>query len=74
MPNSSQARKLRTYRRQGIANPKNNGSDRESLPLCGLHHTWGMKSHHRLGKSFWRVHGLNRAYLISELNRMYKES
>lgn len=49
-------------------------SDRESLPLCGLHHTWGILSHHRLGKRFWSVWKLNRAELIRELNRLYKES
>lgn len=47
-------------------------SDRESLPLCAAHHTWGVLSHHRLGKSFWRVHRLNRAALIVELNRLYE--
>ena len=49
-------------------------SDRESLPLCALHHRFGVESHHRLGKRFWQAHRLNRAALILELNRLYKES
>jgi hypothetical protein len=48
-------------------------SDREVLPLCArLHHQVGVKSHHALGKRFWVVHGLNRAVLIAELNRLYE--
>lgn len=47
-------------------------SDRDVIPLCArLHHQVGPKSHHTLGKSFWQAHGLNRATLIHDLNRLY---
>jgi len=34
-------------------------SDRESLPLCSICHTWSCKSRHRLGRySFFKYHGI----------------
>lgn len=46
--------------------------DRETLPLCRWHHTEGPESHHRLGKRFWTVWGLDRDALIAELNGRFK--
>jgi len=48
-------------------------SDRESVPLCEVHHRTGAESHHVLGKNFWSFRGLNRDKIIAELNRLYEE-
>lgn len=47
-------------------------SDRETIPLCAEHHRTGPESHHVLGKSFWKHHGLNKDALVKELNRFYE--
>ncbi len=46
-------------------------SDREAVPLCLGHHLDGPNAVHRLGKKFWKTHGLDRYSLIGELNRVY---
>lgn len=48
-------------------------TDREAVPLCRLHHTQGVDSHHRRGKMFWAIHELCRAEIIAALNRDYEE-
>lgn len=45
--------------------------DLETLPLCRWHHTEGPESHHRLGKRFWQVWGLDRDALVKELQARY---
>lgn len=46
-------------------------SDRETIPLCAFHHRTGPESHHRLGKLFWKHHGLDRYELIRELQSQF---
>jgi len=48
-------------------------SDRETAPLCALHHREGEFAHHRIGKRFWMVWNLNRTDLIQKYQRMYDE-
>ncbi len=46
---------------------------REVLPLCGvLHHRLGPYSHHRLGKRFWSIHGLDRRALVKYYRERYE--
>lgn len=47
--------------------------DSEAIPLCAWHHRIGPTSHHRLGKTFWVYHGMDKEALIAELNRRYTE-
>ena len=48
--------------------------DCESLPLCAIeHHRVGLESHHKLGKRFWGFHGLDRTFLIKQLNSLWAE-
>lgn len=44
--------------------------DRETLPLCALHHRDGQFSQHAMGKMFWAHHDLGR----DELLAMYQEN
>lgn len=46
-------------------------SDRETIPLCALHHREGPESHHKLGKRFWAHHGIDRDALIKRLQEAY---
>ncbi len=46
-------------------------SDRETIPLCALHHRIGPESHHVLGKGFWQHHGINKSKTINTLNALY---
>jgi len=39
--------------------------DRETLPLCALHHREGQFSQHSMGKMFWAHHGLDRDLLLA---------
>lgn len=48
-------------------------SDREALPICKDHHTERRDSAHKLQKTFWAHHGLDKEVLIAEYNRKYKE-
>lgn len=48
-------------------------SDRETITLCAVHHRTGLESHHVLGKSFWKHHGLDKAAIVAELNRIYEQ-
>lgn len=45
--------------------------DRESLPMCGIHHQHGKDAHHVLGKGFWKHHKLDRKELVSMLGKRY---
>ena len=48
--------------------------DREAVPLCKWHHTEGPNSsHHRLGKRFFERWRIDKAALISELQKRYEE-
>src|SRR5882672_9675230 len=47
-------------------------SDRETIPLCREHHTEGKTSAHKLGKNFWKYHGIDRDKLIAQLNERYE--
>lgn len=47
-------------------------SDRETLPLCKEHHTEGKLAHHKLGKRFWGVHGLDKDALIAWYNAKFE--
>ena len=31
-------------------------SDRETVPLCVIHHRIGKDAHHKIGRSFWKYH------------------
>lgn len=46
-------------------------SDRETLPLCVVHHRTGKEAHHVLGKKFWGCHRLDRDILIKTLNEKF---
>ena len=46
-------------------------SDRETAPLCQLHHREGEHAHHRLGKRFWTFWKLNRVEVIQKYQRDY---
>lgn len=48
-------------------------SDTETLPLCVEHHREGKFSQHRLGKHFWKHHGIEKAELIARLQRAYEQ-
>lgn len=39
-------------------------SDRETLPLCAVHHRTGSAAHHVLGKRFWTHHGIDKPETI----------
>ncbi len=45
--------------------------DSQSGPLCARHHRTGRDSLHRLGKSFWGHHGVNRDLVILGLQMVY---
>lgn len=45
--------------------------DREAIPLCKQHHTEGPEAQHKLGKEFWKHHGLDRDEIIAKLNAQY---
>jgi hypothetical protein len=59
-------------------------SDFETIPLCGAgldkygkwrtddHHREGKESVHKLGRTFWEHHGLNRDELIARLNKCWE--
>ena len=47
-------------------------SDRETLPLCSLHHVQGPESHHVLGRNFFSFWRLDRFELIAKFNRLYE--
>lgn len=47
-------------------------SDRETIPLCSEHHRVDRFSHHRLGKKFFEHYGIDRDFLIRELNAKYE--
>ncbi len=46
-------------------------TDRDTIPLCVLHHREGPESHHVLGKNFWKHHKLNKLVLLSELQKEF---
>lgn len=46
--------------------------DRETIPLCARHHREGTYSLHRLGKNWWKLRGIDKVALISELNARYE--
>lgn len=48
-------------------------SDRETVPLCALHHRTGILSHHVLGKGFWAYWKIDRDALVKALNERYEE-
>ena len=48
-------------------------SDRETLPICTLHHRSGKESQHELGKRFWPMHSLDKQALIEKHNALYDE-
>jgi hypothetical protein len=46
--------------------------DNETVPLCSIgHHREGSDSSHRLGKSFWTYHRLDRDDLIRKLQETF---
>lgn len=47
-------------------------SDRETLPLCVIHHRTGPDSHHTLGRRFWTYHGIDRDALLKYFNDRYE--
>ncbi len=47
-------------------------SDRETIPLCVLHHRVGMIAAHKIGKKFWVYHSLDRIKLIELYNAQYE--
>lgn len=47
------------------------GPDDQALPMCTDDHRLNPTSHHRAGKSFWGLHGLDRDALIAEHRRRY---
>lgn len=46
--------------------------DRETLPLCSLHHRESKHSHHRIGKTFWAFWKLDRNALVGKFNQLYE--
>ena len=46
--------------------------DRETIPLCALHHTRGEHAHHRMQKEFWVFWDLDRIKLIEEFQTRYE--
>jgi hypothetical protein len=46
-------------------------SDRETIPLCSLHHLVGKDAIHVLGRRFWDYHGLDKDRIIETLNKLY---
>lgn len=48
-------------------------SDRETLPLCTMHHTLAPESQHRAGKKFWWLWGIDRDAEIARLNALYEQ-
>ena len=42
-------------------------------PLCIEHHTEGPHSHHKLGKGFWKAHGLDRAEIIARYQARFQD-
>ncbi len=72
-------RKYDTQKQMGITEAAHVGerglgqkcSDRETIPLCGYDHREGSNSHHKLGKQFWKVHGLDRNKLIAKYQEAY---
>lgn len=47
-------------------------SDRETLPLCVIHHRTGPDAHHKLGRRFWTYHGLDRDAFLKYFNDRYE--
>ncbi len=47
--------------------------DRETIPLCAYHHRTGTYALHRLGKNWWKLHGIDRDALIAELQKRFQE-
>ena len=47
-------------------------SDRETIPLCALHHREGEHAHHRMGKKFWIHWNLERSEVILRYQRMFE--
>ncbi len=46
-------------------------SDRDTLPLCAIHHRTGTHAYHVLGKKFWKLHRLDRDQLIAKYREAY---
>lgn len=46
--------------------------DRETLPLCALHHREGQFSQHSMGKLFWKHFDLNRDELLAMYQMRYR--
>lgn len=48
--------------------------DRETVPLCGVHHRTGKDAHHGpLGRNWWDHHDLDRDAIVAALNTAYDE-
>jgi hypothetical protein len=48
-------------------------SDRETVPLCVIHHRTGPEAHHKLGRRFWVFHGLILEKLLKHFNDRYEQ-
>lgn len=46
--------------------------DRETIPLCALHHREGQFSQHRMGRMFWSHYGLNLEVLLAMYQAHYR--
>lgn len=49
-------------------------SDRETIPLTDWFHREGPESHHKLPRTFFEHHGLNRDEIVVELNKLYERT
>jgi hypothetical protein len=47
-------------------------NDLETIPLCQDHHREGPHAHHKLGKRFFDLHGIDKDELVLKLNTDYK--
>ena len=45
--------------------------DRETIPLCIVHHRTGAAAHHVLGKNFWQFHQVDKTRLLQQYQRMF---
>jgi len=46
--------------------------DSEAIPLCVFHHREGPHAHHKLGKRFWVLYGIDKDAIIARLNAEYE--
>jgi len=58
----------------GMRGMKQKGADESALPMCCNAHRTGIGAHHKTGRKFWEIWGIDRAQLVAKYNLKFAES